>query len=136
MSENVRECERIQVLVLLCFIFHQKMLENVRGSEPKVQVVWTCQNLVEANAAREYLDKHNLVEFTQLLVQSVTGLRKPLLRSVSLESAYWAFPLRRSYTLFNTEKSLNMRSSRNNLSVLMSSWPDSRGTKQPGLVRG
>merc|ERR1719436_897123 len=25
----------------------------------------------QANAAREYLDKHNLVEFTQLLVQSV-----------------------------------------------------------------
>ena len=26
----------------------------------------------KANAAREYLDKHNLVEFTQLLVQSVS----------------------------------------------------------------
>lgn len=26
----------------------------------------------QANAAREYLDKHNLVEFTQLLVQSVS----------------------------------------------------------------
>ena len=28
----------------------------------------------KANAAREYLDKHNLVEFTQLLVQSVSWL--------------------------------------------------------------
>ncbi|CAE7570632.1 unnamed protein product [Symbiodinium natans] len=28
----------------------------------------------QASAAREYLDKHNLVEFTQLLVQSVTRL--------------------------------------------------------------
>ena len=28
----------------------------------------------KANAAREYLDKHNLVEFTQLLVQSASWL--------------------------------------------------------------
>jgi len=31
----------------------------------------TTSKLGQANAAREYLDKHNLVEFTQLLIQSV-----------------------------------------------------------------
>ena len=39
-----------------------------------VMTMCKCHSSRKANAAREYLDKHNLVEFTQLLVQSASWL--------------------------------------------------------------
>lgn len=68
----------------------------------------------QANAAREYLDKHNLVEFTQLLVQSATW---PQIQLSWIKKA--------QIHIFVKSNLSNLRSSRSNLSGLTSSWRDS-----------
>ena len=46
----------------------------------------------EASAAREYLDKHNLVEFTQLLVQSAARFAREVAPLRGIGAPTWDLP--------------------------------------------